>query len=80
MVSRVNEYYENDINDQDLAIKMLKKNSPVITSSGVQENEYVDFKDVFESQSHISMGLFSTIGRAWMSVDGDLFFWKFDTK
>uniref|UniRef100_A0AC35G9Z2 Nucleoporin Nup133/Nup155-like N-terminal domain-containing protein n=1 Tax=Panagrolaimus sp. PS1159 TaxID=55785 RepID=A0AC35G9Z2_9BILA len=104
MVSRVNEYYENDINDQDLAIKMLKKNSPAITSSGVQENEYVDFKGVFgnerlsefepfryyefpqelrhqlnKSQSHISMGLFSTIGRAWMSVDGDLFFWKFDT-
>uniref|UniRef100_A0A914QMI6 Nucleoporin Nup133/Nup155-like N-terminal domain-containing protein n=1 Tax=Panagrolaimus davidi TaxID=227884 RepID=A0A914QMI6_9BILA len=104
MVSRVNEYYENDINDQDLAIKMLNKNSPVITSSGVKENEYIDFKGVFgnerlsefepfryyefpqelrhqlnKSQSHISMGLFSTIGRAWMSVDGDLFFWKFDT-
>uniref|UniRef100_A0A914YQC0 Nucleoporin Nup133/Nup155-like N-terminal domain-containing protein n=1 Tax=Panagrolaimus superbus TaxID=310955 RepID=A0A914YQC0_9BILA len=105
MVSRVNDYYENDINDQDLAIKLLKSNSTIINSSGVKEENYVDFKEAFgterlsefepsryfefpqelrhqlnKSQSHISMGLFANIGRAWMSVDSDLFFWRFDTK
>ena len=38
---------------------------------------YISF---LESQSHISMGLFSNIHRAWMSIDSDLYLWRFDTK
>uniref|UniRef100_A0A7E4UUJ1 Nucleoporin_N domain-containing protein n=1 Tax=Panagrellus redivivus TaxID=6233 RepID=A0A7E4UUJ1_PANRE len=30
-----------------------------------------------KSQSNIAMGMFSEIGRAWMSIDSDLFFWNF---